>query len=211
MFSRGLNFFSIVKLFFDLIFSFTLIVFLSPLMILISLLIFFEDFQNPFFVQKRIGFNNKLFNMYKFRTMKINSEHKETGYYTFENDKRITKIGKILRKYSLDELPQIFNIITLKMSFVGPRPAIYNELETESITPSNINKFKYRSKVRPGITGYTQVKFRNDLNWNKKIELDYFYVTKKPMQRFFCDVLIVLLTFKEILLTTGEYDKKIIN
>ena len=205
---KKISVFLIIKFIFDLSFAIFLVVFLLPLFFLISILIFFEDGLPIIFKQKRIGLEGKNFMMYKFRSMKNNTELLEDRYYCYEGDTRITKIGKFLRKYSLDELPQIINILKLEMSFIGPRPAIHDELEYEIIDKNLINVIKLRTKVKPGITGYAQVKSRNDLTWNDKLKLDKVYMNMNEKNRFFTDFLIIFFTIKEILDSKGVYDKR---
>ena len=192
----------------DLFFSLTSILILSPIFLLIYFLIFFDDKGDPIFKQMRIGYKGKLFKMYKFRTMNVGSEKEGTGYFCYEDDKRITRLGRILRKYSLDEIPQLFNIFEGKMSLVGPRPAIYDELDSEKIDQANIDLIYLRTLVKPGLTGYAQVISRNDLNWNDKLKLDKEYLMVKPGKRIILDIKIIFLTVKELFFSSGVYDKK---
>tara|TARA_Y100001978_G_C23680047_1_gene428507 strand:- start:1426 stop:1953 length:528 start_codon:yes stop_codon:yes gene_type:complete len=174
------------------------------------ILIYIEDKSNPFYFQKRIGYRGEIFTMFKLRTMhnkQINMEHKK--YYCFEDDPRITNIGKFLRKYSFDEFPQFFNVLIGDMSLVGPRPPVHDELDYETIDDINMPIINERRKVRPGITGYAQIKSRNDLTWNQKLELDHKYLSYKPFKRLLVDFKILLLTFYEIFSSKGIYDKKI--
>ena len=124
-----------IKFIFDRLFSGLLLLIFSPLILLFAVLVFLTDFSNPFFIQSRIGLNGKLFNMYKIRSMSPNSSHKHSGYYTYEDDPRILWIGHFIRKYSIDELPQLLNILKSDMSFIGPRPAIHDEFVSEDISP----------------------------------------------------------------------------
>ena len=203
------NFFlTFIKSIFDVTFAFILILLLSPLFLFIALLIFHEDGYPIIFKQKRIGFNGHLFRIYKFRSMKINSELEGDRYYCHEGDKRITKVGKFLRKYSLDELPQLINILKFEMSFVGPRPAVHDELEYEKIEKNLIKVIKLRTELKPGITGYSQVKSRNDLNWNEKLKLDFIYLNMSPKKRLLMDIIIIFLTIKEIFYSKGIYDTR---
>tara|TARA_B100000073_G_scaffold348470_1_gene367583 strand:+ start:21344 stop:21964 length:621 start_codon:yes stop_codon:yes gene_type:complete len=202
-----LNLFALkVKSILDVFVSFLLILLLSPLFIICIAVIYFDDGFNPIFVQKRIGINGKSFKMYKFRTMRPNSEHIGSGYYCFEGDPRITKYGKLIRKYSLDELPQLFNVLKGDMSLIGPRPAILDEFEKENINDENIDKIYLRTIVKPGISGYSQVYSRNSIDWNKKLELDSRYLSYKPFKRIFIDLKIIFLTVSEIIFSKGVYD-----
>ena len=190
----------------DVFLSIILLVTLTPIIIIISALIYFIDKQNIIFVQKRIGMKNKFFNLYKFRTMYKN---KGNNYYCKKGDPRITPLGLFLRKYSLDELPQLINIIKGEMSFIGPRPPVHDELENEDITLENQAILNNRFSVKPGISGMAQVYGRNSNDWNKKIPLDNNYAMKLHNNFIRCfklDFLLVILTFKEIFFTSGEYD-----
>jgi lipopolysaccharide/colanic/teichoic acid biosynthesis glycosyltransferase len=146
--------------FFDVLYSSIALILLSPLLILVLILVFLQDFKNPFFKQLRVGKNQIEFSFYKIRTMRHHKNNlgekldSKEGHYitTKKNDKRITKIGKFLRKFSLDELPQLFNIFKGNMSFVGPRPAPYIEIKNFSNCGWN-----ERHKIRPGLTGYSQI------------------------------------------------------
>ena len=200
----------IIKRIFDVLFSLISILLSLPIILVCIVLIYAEDKSQPFYFQKRIGYKGKIFTMIKLRTMtekKINIIHNK--YYCFEDDPRITKVGKYLRKYSLDEIPQLLNVLIGDMSLVGPRPPIFDELEFEEIEPKNINILKERVLVRPGITGYAQVKSRNDLTWNQKLELDKIYLSYKPLTRICLDLIILMLTVYEIFSSKGIYDKKI--
>ena len=193
----------------DFFLAIILFIILFPLIILISIVVLFDSGFPIFFTQKRIGLNGKLFVMYKFRTMSNKSYKLEKKYHCYEGDKRITSSGKYLRKFSLDELPQLWNIITGKMSFVGPRPAIHDEFNYEKIDPKLSNIISLRTKVKPGITGYSQTKSRNNIDWNQKLIFDKEYISLSPKRRFLEDIIIVLTTFSEILFTKGAYDKRI--
>lgn len=198
------------KRLFDILFSIPLIIFLMPLLIVLIIFIFLEDNANPFYFQKRIGYRGKNFVMFKLRTMsnkKINIAHNK--YYCFEDDPRVTNIGRFIRKYSLDEIPQFYNVLIGDMSLVGPRPPVHDELDYESIDAINMPIIKERKKVKPGITGFAQVKSRNDLTWNQKLELDRIYLSYKPFRRLFVDFKILWLTFAEIFFSKGIYDRKV--
>ena len=173
------------------------------------MLIFFDNGLPIFYIQKRIGLNNKLFKMFKFRTMIKNADKDELGYMCYEGDKRITKIGRILRKYSLDELPQLFNIIKGEMSFVGPRPAVFDEFERENLHQSYIKYIKMRNLLKPGLTGLVQIFGRNELTWKKKFAFDKIYfqkIYKNQLINLIIDSYILFKTFSIIFSEKGEYD-----
>ncbi len=155
---------------FDLIVTTFGIIIISPLLLIIALAVKLSSRGPIIFQQIRSGLDCKPFTAYKFRTMVEGAEHIGLGYEVAENDSRITKVGKFLRDTSLDELPQLFNILKGEMSLIGPRPTI----------PSEVAKFTERQKMRqqakPGISGWAQVNGRNLLSWDEKIELDIWYV-----------------------------------
>ena len=157
----------------DLIISVTALILLSP-MILISALTVKATSKGPaVFKQKRIGRGAKEFTIYKFRTMRVNSEHTGSGVYSDNSDPRMTKIGKLLRKTSIDELPQLVNIIKGDMSLIGPRPPLtYHPWPVAEYSEHQLRMFE----VRPGITGWAQIHGRKDVEWNKRIELNIWYV-----------------------------------
>lgn len=172
---------------FDILFSFVLAISTLPLMIITSAVIFLEDPEGSvIFKSIRIGKNNKPFYVYKFRSMIIQTER--DGIRLYDND-RILKCGKFLRKFSLDELPQILNILKGEMSFIGPRPLPVKYFDY--ITDDELK----RHKVRPGISGLAQVNGRNYLSWDKKFELDLYYVDNIS---FLIDAKIFILTLKSI-------------
>ena len=141
--------------FFDIIFSFILIIFFSPILILVSAIIFFQDFKSPLYIAERVGLKFKVFKMHKFRTMVVNAD-KSGVFSTSINDHRVTKLGHILRRFKLDELPQLFNVLTGTMSFVGPRPNVKIEVDKYNNEKKNI------LDVRPGITDFSSIVFSDE-------------------------------------------------
>lgn len=140
---------------FDIIFSFLGLLFLSPFILIISLIVLAGSKGPAFFIQSRVGRNNKDFGLYKFRTMKTDSDR--SGLLTVGNrDPRITNAGYYLRKYKLDEIPQLLNVLTGDMSFVGPRPEVRKYVDMYSVEQKNI------LNVRPGITDLASIKYRNE-------------------------------------------------
>ncbi|MBQ7646012.1 MAG: sugar transferase, partial [Clostridia bacterium] len=144
------------------------------------------------FKQERLGKNGKVFTMYKFRSTCVNAEHTGTGVYSFKDDPRVTKVGKFLRNTSLDELPQLFNILKGDMSLVGPRPVLtYHPWTFDKYTDEQ----KKRFEVRPGVTGWAQVNGRKQPPWDIRLKLDAEYVEKMS----FCfDIKIIFLTVKSV-------------
>ena len=210
--SRAFIIYKINKNLFDLLFSFLFLIVCLPLFIIISLLIKISSRGPIFFLQKRIGKNNIPFKCIKFRTMhpeakdilenllvkdnKLKIEFEKT--HKIKNDPRITTIGKILRKTSLDELPQFINVLKNEMSIVGPRPIVKQEKKKYG---KNLKKVL---SIKPGITGLWQVSGRNNLTYKKRVSLDINYVEN---YNFLLDIKILIRTFGVILfpLDRGAY------
>jgi lipopolysaccharide/colanic/teichoic acid biosynthesis glycosyltransferase len=189
----------VLKQLFDRVLSFILILLLSPLFLLISVLIRLDSRGPVFFVQERIGKAQKPFQIYKFRTMVPNAIHMGTGIYTDEKDPRITKIGRFLRNTSLDELPQLLNIVKGDMSFIGPRPTIQEQvLQYDAFQ-------RKRLLMKPGITGLAQVNGRNSISWPERIQFDVQYVENWSIS---LDLKILFKTVIVILKQEGLYAEK---
>lgn len=174
----------------DFLISLFALIILSPLFGIVSLVILISDGSPVLFRQKRVGKDNRLFTIYKFRTMKLGTENVASG--DLENaDSKITGFGKILRATSIDELPQLFNILNGTMSLIGPRPLIPEETEIRALR----EKYNVYS-IRPGITGWAQVNGRDNVSIEKKALLDKEYVEKQSLmfdiKIFFMTVLKVL-------------------
>ena len=172
------------------IFAIIIFFLLIPFIIIASSLIIFFDGKPVFFKQRRIGLNNKIFKLYKFRTMKNNTPDVAT-HLLKKSDSIYTKFGKIYRKFSIDEIPQILNIIKGDLNLIGPRPALYNQDDLIKLRTSyGIHK------IVPGVTGWAQVNGRDSLSIPQKVELDKFYMDNKS---FTLDIKILLLTVKRVL------------
>ena len=180
-----------LKRFIDLVVGVILTVLFTPLFLLISFLIKLDSKGPVFFIQNRLGKSGVVFRMFKFRTKVKNAERIGTGLFSYSDDSRITRIGKYLRMTSLDEMPQILNVILGSMSLVGPRPPVTYEL-------GDYNDFteymKVRFKVKPGMTGLAQVSGRNELSWNQKMEYDNLYVERFEHHGVIEDILILFRT-----------------
>lgn len=179
------------KLFFknmlDFLASLTGLLLLSPLFILLTIVLLIANSGKPFFIQIRPGKNEKLFKILKFRTM--NDKRDKDGRLLLDA-KRLTKIGKFIRKTSLDEIPQLINVLKGDMSLIGPRPLLPEYLPLYSIEQRN------RHLEKPGITGWAQVNGRNAISWEQKFEYDVWYVQNYS---FSIDVKIIILTIKKII------------
>ena len=178
---------------FDLIVSSILIILFSPIFFMISLAILISMGRPVFFIQERPGKNNKIFKLYKFRTMLEDNQK-----YKFD-EQRISIVGNFLRKSSLDEIPELFNVLKGDMSLVGPRPLLQEYLPfytTEQIK---------RHDVLPGITGWAQIKGRNLITWDEKFKFDIWYVNN---QSFILDLKILLITFYKVLSRQGINTKE---
>jgi len=171
----------------DYVLAIMLILLLSPLLIAIVSLLFLIQKRNIIFLQWRVGKNENLFQLYKFKTM--NDATDENGEL-LPNMKRLTFIGKILRQTSLDELPQLFNVLKGEMSFVGPRPLLPEYLPRYNAQQKN------RHSVKPGITGWAQINGRNSISWQKKFEMDIWYLNHVS---FYIDFKILIATIFKVL------------
>jgi O-antigen biosynthesis protein WbqP len=176
------------------LFALFLLILFSPIFILVSLAILIEDGFPVLFTQKRVGINYTFFNIFKFRSMKKNTPNVAT--HLLENpDQYLLKIGKFIRKTSLDELPNLINIVKGEMVFVGPRPALYNQDDL----------MDYRvatgvSKLKPGITGWAQINGRDEISIPEKVKLEQEYLYRKSV---LLDIEIIIKTFTNVLFSKG--------
>lgn len=180
----------IIKRTFDLLISTVLLSILSFPMVIISVMVLFSSKGPVFFWSDRVGKNNKIFKMPKFRTMLTNSPLVAT--HLFDNsDKFLSPVGGFLRKFSLDELPQLFSILKGDMSFVGPRPALYNQYDLIEMRTS-----KGIDKISPGLTGWAQINGRDNISLKEKVELDSYYLERMS---FIFDLKIFILTILNVM------------
>ena len=180
-----------VKRIFDFLVALFSIIVFSPLLLIISLLVLIFLGRPIIFKQQRPGKNEKIFNLYKFRTM---TNKKDKNGNLLPDGERLTKFGKFLRKTSLDELPEIFNILVGQMSFIGPRPLLVEYLDYYT------EEEHHRHDIRPGLTGWAQVNGRNLLDWEDRFKLDIEYVKNITFKKDLC---IMFLTIKKVLLGSG--------
>ena len=189
------KYFGPVKRFFDLIISVTGLIVLCPVLLIIAVLIEIDSPGKALFIKERVGLNGQLFKMYKFRTMHSHVKNQEFAP-TSKHDPRVTRFGKFLRRSSLDELPQLLNIILGQMSLVGPRPEMqfivdtYNEIQ------------KARLLVKPGLTGLWQIYGRKDLPLHENVEYDLYYIMHRSL---WMDFMIMLNTAKVVIVGKGAY------
>ena len=177
----------------DFLIGMGVLIVLSPLMLLIALAIYAEDPGPVLFRQKRLGLHGEVFTMLKFRSMKVNSEHTGSGVYSEKGDPRVTKVGRILRATSADELIQAVHLVSGKMSLIGPRPPLtYHPWPIGEYTEAQ----KHMFDVRPGITGWAQVNGRKGVEWHKRIELNCWYADHVS---FALDVKIFFMTIFKVL------------
>lgn len=181
----------IFKPLFDSIIAFVALLLLSPLFLLLILLLSIANNGNPFFFQQRPGKNGKIFKVVKFKTM---NDKRDSNGHLLPDAMRLTAIGKFVRKTSLDEIPQLINVLKGDMSLVGPRPLLVEYLPLYSKTQSR------RHEVRPGITGWAQVNGRNAISWQKKFEYDVWYVDNL---KFTLDFKILRMTVLKVMQSKG--------
>ena len=187
------------KRFFDILISFFALLVLSPLMLILAILVGVTSKGPILFKQDRLGRKGKVFKMLKFRSMVVGAEAQ--GVYSDSKDKRVTKIGKFLRKTSLDELPQLRDMLKGDMSLIGPRPPLtYHPWPIENYTEEQKRMFD----VRPGMTGWAQVNGRKEVEWHKRIELNVWYVDHVS---FLLDVKIFFMTIFKVFKNEGNENK----
>lgn len=182
-----------IKRGFDFILSFLAIVILSPTFLILSIAVKLDSKGPVFFKQERVGFAGELFYIYKFRSMCVGAEKIGTGQYSFADDPRVTKVGRFIRATSLDEIPQLINILKGEMSFVGPRPPLtYHPWPLSDYTDEQLRMFD----VRPGITGWAQTHGRKEVEWHERIKLNVWYVDHISL---WLDIKIIFMTVFKVL------------
>lgn len=182
---------NVFKRILDFLFALISFLILSPIFIIVTIRLYFANQGKPFFFQARPGLNGKIFKIVKFKTM---NDRRNSEGELLPDEERLTSIGAFVRKTSLDELPQLINVLKGDMSLIGPRPLLPQYL------PLYNEKQKRRHNVRPGITGWAQVNGRNAISWTKKFELDVWYVDNISL---ILDMKIYFLTIKKVIIREG--------
>jgi lipopolysaccharide/colanic/teichoic acid biosynthesis glycosyltransferase len=176
------------KRFFDILISFTALVCLSPVLVIVTIWLHFANKgAGAFFLQERPGKNAKIFKIIKYKTM---TDERDANGNLLPDAERLTKVGRFVRSTSIDELPQLINVLKGDMSLIGPRPLLIKYLPLYSATQAR------RHEVRPGITGWAQVNGRNAISWQKRFELDVWYVVNLSL---LTDIKIIFITIKKVL------------
>ncbi len=189
-----------VKRTFDIIFAFIGLVTTSPILVITAVAIKVESTGPIIFKQDRLGLHGQIFQIYKFRSMCVDAE--KGGVYEKKGDSRVTRVGKFIRKTSIDELPQFLNILKGEMSLIGPRPALtYHPWPYREYTEPQKQMFQ----VRPGVTGWAQVNGRKDVEWPRRIELNVEYVNNMSL---YLDLLIFIRTVVKVIKMEGNLNVK---
>ena len=194
-----------VKRSFDIFASCTAIVLLLPVWIGVAVAIKKDSKGAVFFKQGRRTKDGRIFQMYKFRSMVVDAEKMGAGLFNYKDDPRVTKVGRKLRDTSMDELPQLFNILKGDMSIVGPRPCVTYELgDFETLN----NRYRKRFQVQAGLTGLAQVKGRNDIRWDEKVTYDNRYVELFQKYGVLVDIYILIQTVFKVFQKENIYENK---
>ena len=197
-----------IKRFFDIVLSAVALIVLFPVFLIISIAVKVDSKGPIFFCQERLTKNGKRFMMLKFRSMVINAEKMGTGLFNYENDSRVTKVGRWLRNSSFDELPQLINVLFGEMAIVGPRPPVTYELGDYDTLNS---RYKKRFVVKAGITGLAQVKGRNAAGWDKKVNYDNQYIDLFRRYGVLIDIKILYNTIINVFICKDIYEEKVCN
>lgn len=194
-----------IKRAFDIIACLIAMLILIPVWIFVPIAIKCDSKGPVLFSQERRTKGGRIFKMYKFRSMVVNAENMGAGLFNYENDPRVTGVGKWLRNTSIDELPQLWNVVKGDISIVGPRPCVTYELgDFETLN----KKYKKRFEVRGGITGLAQIKGRNENNWDEKITYDNQYIDEFKKQGIWLDIKIIFGTVLKVFKKQDIYEEK---
>lgn len=189
----------------DVLVSGAALILLSPLFLAIAIAIKLDSRGPVFFGQGRRSKDGVIFQMYKFRSMVVNAEHMGAGLFNYEDDPRVTKVGRFLRNTSLDELPQLINVFKGEMALVGPRPCVSYELgDYETLNA----RYKKRFQVLPGITGLAQVTGRNELPWDEKVNYDNLYIDQLHQRGLMLDLEILWKTVARVFAKSSIYEER---
>lgn len=194
-----------IKRFFDFFLSLIALIVLIPVWLIIAIAVKCDSKGPILFAQERRTKNGRIFKMYKFRSMVVNAESMGAGLFNYENDPRVTKVGRFLRNTSLDELPQLWNVVKGDLSLVGPRPCVSYELgDFDTLN----KKYKKRFEVRGGITGLAQIKGRNENSWDEKVTYDNIYIDDFKKQGVWIDIKILVGTVAKVFKKQDIYEEK---
>lgn len=189
----------------DTLIALVALIVLSPILLIVAIAIRLDSKGGAIFKQKRIGLNGKPYNMYKFRSMVTNAQNMGTGVYSFEGDPRITKVGRFIRRTSIDELPQLWNIVKGDMAFIGPRsPVVGHFPEWDTLNDA----YKRRFTVLPGISGLAQCVGRNEFSWDEKVYWDNIYIDKVSKYNIMYDIKMWFMTFARVFSMSDVAEKQ---
>lgn len=194
-----------LKRFFDFAVCLVALVVLIPLWLIVAVAIKCDSKGPVLFAQERRTKDGELFKMYKFRSMVVDAENMDAGLFNYENDPRVTRVGRFLRSSSLDELPQLWNVVKGDISLVGPRPCVSYELgDFETLN----SMYKKRFEVRGGITGLAQIKGRNENSWSEKVTYDNIYIDEFKKKGVWVDIKILAGTVAKVFKRQDIYEQK---
>lgn len=194
-----------LKRLFDIVICSVILLILIPFWIVIAVAIKCDSKGPILFAQNRRTKNGRVFSMYKFRSMVVNAESMGAGLFNFKDDPRVTRVGRFLRNSSIDELPQLWNVIKGDLSIVGPRPCVSYELgDFDTLN----KKYKKRFEVRGGITGLAQIKGRNENSWDEKVTYDNLYIEDFKKQGIWLDIKIIAGTVAKVFKKQNIYEEK---
>ena len=201
-----MNIYPAIKRLLDIVLSLLALMILSPVFLILAIMVKLDSKGGVFFKQGRLGKNGVPFTMYKFRTMVENAEQMGTGLFNYAEDSRVTKVGRFLRDTSLDELPQLLNVLKGDMSLIGPRPPVTYELGDYDTLNA---RYKKRFTVKPGITGLAQVSGRNELPWDEKVDFDNLYIDLLKKQTILIDTKVFFKTIANVFAKKSIFEQKI--
>ena len=200
-----MKFYFFIRRIIDTIIALIALIILSPVLLIVGIAICLESKGGAIFKQKRIGLNGKPYDMYKFRSMVKDAQNMGTGVYSFAGDPRITSVGHFIRRTSIDELPQLWNIVKGDMAFIGPRsPVVGHFPEWDSLNDA----YRRRFTVLPGISGLAQCVGRNDFDWDEKVKWDNIYIDKVQKYHIFYDIKIWFMTFARVFSMSDVAEKQ---